>query len=196
MYNYYTTLTYSYIFQDFQATVTSSTLKPAEASPSFDNPPTSALEFVPSPAKSTSSDSEGIYSSNTGSAGTLQRYPCLFCCMFEKKVGFTRVFPATCMSSNEKGQLLKAATALNDLEMIDKISSSDDLHYHINCCAAYKLKNRRANEDIKINTDWHTARDIYKTAFEALSAFITREILKKQKVMYLADLNARYKVLA
>lgn len=128
--------------------------KPSKASSSFDDPPTAVpvTETFPATTTSQSNDPEGSCLSNTGSTGARQRYLCLFCCLFEKKVGSSRVFPVSCKSPNEKELLLKAATALNDLEIIDKISSSDDLYYHKN--AACKLKKKRTNEDKKQNTDW------------------------------------------
>lgn len=87
---------------------------------------------------------------------------------------------------------------LEDSPLLSSLETCKEIYYHSTCYIKYLKKYDSTLEKLYLVRPrgiWHQRRDVHKAAFEALSALIVREIVEKEEIFFLVDLNSHYKAL-
>lgn len=133
---------------------------------------------------------------STSAASTSSTATCLFCDHERKKSGKQILHLRFPKDGNAVQKIKEMAESLADFDMLAKLENQT-IAYHQSCYAAYQLKEKRSTEERKEHFDlnWHKYRNLHKLAFESLCDLVTQEIIRNNKVMYLAHLFTRYQAL-
>lgn len=126
-----------------------------------------------------------------------EKFPCIFCGYVQKKIGDKKLYPSIMQTVGKLESIKKMAVIQKEAELLTKLNSCKSVPYHSSCLISYEYKYQKntVNSSADLLTQWHENRKAHKIAFEALSAFITEEVIKKDRVLYLVDLLSRYKIL-
>lgn len=118
---------------------------------------------------------------------------CIFCDIAVKRAGGKRFQTITSNCPETLKRLKESAERLEDTRLVNKLIGCNVLNYHKICKLNFYKSCEKSVQDDQDAGIWHGTRQIHNTAFEVFSIFIQEEIVKKEKVFYLQDLNIKYK---
>ena len=131
---------------------------------------------------------------------------CIFCSKKDRKHNKQKQKLIVASTTNFESNVKTYAEWLNDETMLLRIMNEDfvskEVLYHGICRVEYQnkakaIKDKEANNLNMERKDsaWHLAREIHKSAFEALTLFLDEVVVGKREVCLMSDVNNHYQVL-
>ena len=130
---------------------------------------------------------------------------CLFCGKGRQKVQDLEKTLINVETKNFEENVRKYAVIASDEEMLARIASVDftakEVRYHSICRKNYQkaaetnINKVEENKEQGNKTYWHLERMVYTKAFDALVSFVEVNIIEREEVHLLANINQHYRAL-